>query len=149
MTNSLRDGLLALGYKPRSGPHQAGDPCRYCEGPVELVRHREVYGRDYGKWPYLYLCRSCGAYVGLHPHTQKALGSLADAELREARKIWKGPFLDVTEGVFQGDRSAAYRWLAEALGIDAEDCHWGLFEVDRCIEAGHLCKLKLRGEGLL
>ena len=56
--------------------------CRYCNGPVELVENSEIYRRNYGKWPYAYLCRSCDAYVGLHPNTLIPLGSLANRELR-------------------------------------------------------------------
>ena len=29
-------------------------------------------------------------------------------------------------------RVSAYKWLAEALGIDPADCHIGMFDVDLC-----------------
>lgn len=67
--------------------------CNCCSAPVELVENSEIYnGRSFGDWPYAYLCRSCGAYVGLHPDTDLPLGTLADKRLRDARKVSKAPF---------------------------------------------------------
>lgn len=130
---------------PEPKYHQDGDPCRHCGGEVRLVENKILYGRNYGKWPYLYLCRNCSARVGVHPDTDKALGSLADSTTTKARKVHKEAFIQVTRQIFKGDRHAAYAWLAEALAIPAAWCHWGLFEVDRCEAAGRLCKQKLKG----
>ncbi len=108
--------------------------CPYCAGSVELASNAAVYGREYGAWPYLYLCRPCDAYVGLHPDTDIPLGTLADRELREARKASKALFFDALEqhGI---DRTEAYRRLAEAMGIPVGECHFGWFTLERCRQA--------------
>lgn len=116
--------------------------CRYCGGGVDLVRHAEVYGRDYGDWPYLYICMACDAYVGLHPHTDLPLGTLADQPLRESRKRNK----DVFEAYWRRagmSRKEAYEWLAEQLAIDKGEAHWACFEVDACERAGAICRSSL------
>ncbi|MFY3305270.1 zinc-finger-containing protein, partial [Achromobacter xylosoxidans] len=41
--------------------------CHCCGGQVRLISNAEIYGREYGPWPFAYLCSQCGAYVGLHP----------------------------------------------------------------------------------
>ena len=61
----------------------AGKICPYCGKPTEYVDSSIIYGRSYGM---IYLCRDCRAYVGVHKGTDQALGRLANAELREAKK---------------------------------------------------------------
>ena len=58
--------------------------CDYCGREAEFVDSKIIYGRSYGK---IYLCRNCMAYVGVHKGTDKPLGRLANAELRN----WKRP----------------------------------------------------------
>lgn len=60
-----------------------GKICPYCGKPTEYVDSSVIYGRSYGM---IYLCRDCKAYVGVHKGTDQALGRLANAELREAKK---------------------------------------------------------------
>lgn len=122
------------------------ETCRYCgpRTPVFPAHHEEVYGygRSYGEWPYVYLCESCGAYVGLHPHTDLPLGTLADKDLRKARKQNKAKFNRLmTQAMLS--RSEAYQWLAEAMSIPAAECHWGWFEIEQCEQAGRLCEQRL------
>jgi len=119
------------------------ESCRYC-GPktsVFIGHHEEVYGlgRSYGDWPYVYLCEDCGAYVGIHPATDIPLGTLANPELRRARKHNKNLFNRMmdTDGL---SRSEAYQILAEKLGIPVIECHWGWFDVEQCERAGQICK---------
>lgn len=113
--------------------------CNICDGLVELVPNSEVYdGRSFGMWPYCYLCRSCGAYVGLHPDTDLPLGFLADASTREARRAAKIPF-KLLERLHFKDRSAAYAWLARASGIDPVWCHFSMFDEDEAIRVFNVC----------
>lgn len=69
----------------------AGKMCPYCGAETEFVDSKEVYGTgmSYGM---VYLCRPCAAYVGVHRGTNKALGRLANVELRrlkmEAHKVF-------------------------------------------------------------
>lgn len=122
-----------------SSPAPIPESCPYCQGSVELVNHAEVYnGREYGDWPYIYLCRECNAYVGLHEYTDIPLGTLANRELREARKQEKVHF----EALWYNreSRTRAYEWLAAEMKIPVSECHWGMFTVEQCREAGALCR---------
>jgi hypothetical protein len=60
--------------------------CPYCKKEAEWVENKEIYGVNLGKSYMMYLCRPCNAYVGCHNNTTSALGTLANKELREARK---------------------------------------------------------------
>ncbi|MCC3679199.1 DUF3268 family zinc-finger domain-containing protein [Staphylococcus epidermidis] len=110
--------------------------CNCCGGArVELIENSEIYnGRSYGEWPYAYLCRDCGAYVGLHPATDLPLGTLADKPLREARNRGKRPFERIWRERYMR-RSEAYAWLAKQLQLPAEQCHFGLFDAEQCEQA--------------
>ncbi len=116
--------------------------CRYCGASVRLVHHSEVYGRSFGDWPYLYKCSRCEAQVGLHPRTNLPLGTLADRALRDARKQSKSVFFSLSER--RGwSRNDAYRWLRKATGLDSADCHFGLFDLERCVTVAALCQGEL------
>lgn len=122
--------------------------CIHCGAPVRLGAHAEIYdGRSFGVWPYVYLCenKECGAYVGLHPFTNIPLGHLATEHERAARKYCKSAFEKLWKtGEAPMSRAAAYKWLAEALQITVENCHFGMFGVERCELARKLCKAKYR-----
>ena len=119
--------------------------CPYCGARVELKTHLEVYGAEYGEWPFMYACGGCKARVGLHPFTAIPLGTLADQETREARKRCKPAFTRLTEKR-EWSRHQAYAWLAEQLGIPLAGCHWGMFDVATCERAQHLCWQALSGK---
>lgn len=106
--------------------------CNYCGKEAELVTGAEVY-------PHLpnlaakkfYRCVPCDARVGTHPGTDRPLGNLANADLRRIRSqvhrafdpIWKDRRMS---------RSKAYARLARAMGIPVDECHVGMFDVERC-----------------
>lgn len=113
--------------------------CPYCDNPVELVNNSQIYTRSYGDWPYVYWCRPCDAYVGLHPQTDLPLGTLADAALRDARKQSKREFLRVSKKLGMG-RSTAYTWLAQRMEIDKKLCHFGMFDGKQCLRAYRILK---------
>lgn len=117
-----------------ANPLPAPTCCPYCSGAVELVSNSAIYRREYGNWPFAYLCRQCGAYVGLHPDTDIPLGTLANAELRVARQSSKSLFHEWMEASDMG-RSEAYRLLAGRLGIPVGECHFGWFDLDQCAQA--------------
>ena len=86
-----------------------------------------------------YLCPQCGSYVGCHPGTWKEMGRLANEELRKAKSLAHTHFDLLWIGAGNMSRREAYAWLANAMGIKAEDCHIGRFDVDQCHEAiGHV-----------
>ena len=119
-------------------PLAAPSHCHLCSGEVRIATHQEVYGRDFSKWPYLYLCEACGAYVGLHPFTAIPLGTLADKNTRDARKKCKVPFESIWKSGLM-TRTQAYYWLASAMGIPARECHFGWFSAEQCHAAYHHC----------
>ena len=105
-----------------------GQICPYCGRNTVLVDSAEVYGRSYGM---IYLCRPCRAYVGCHQGTTRALGRLANAELRAAKhqahevfdRLWKERVIS---------RHEAYRLLAEELNINPDYAHIGMLDVEQC-----------------
>lgn len=122
-------------------PHPMPVPtvCSGCGGQVELVSNDEIYGRGYGDWPFAYLCRPCDAYVGLHPNTDIPLGTLANKALREERKRSKAVFHDLIRHK-GGSRTHWYRELAKQMRIGVDQCHFGMFDLERCEQALNACR---------
>ncbi len=118
------------------------ETCNHCNGMVMLIPNSAIYGRSYGDWPYAYACTECDAYVGLHPHTDLPLGTLANKEERQARMENKRAFVQLQErlGI---SRREAYSWLAKELGIEISKCHWSMFGVDTATRAGEACRKTL------
>ena len=109
-----------------------GDECRLTDG-AEIYPHRQ----DLASKP-IWKCDPCGATVGCHPGGTRPLGKAADAPTRRARMMLHQHMLDPL-WKHQPDRkwarTAAYRFLARALGLTRDECHTGLFTVDQCREA--------------
>lgn len=113
---------------PRQELIYQGKLCPYCGRTTEYIDSTVIYGKSYGM---IYMCSPCLAWVGVHKGTDRALGRLADRELREWKvrahnkfdPLWKS-------GLFS--RKAAYKWLSEQLGIPPEYTHIGYFSVDTC-----------------
>lgn len=114
--------------------------CNLCGGPVEVVTHEEIYGRLYGDWPFAYRCEHCDSYVGMHPFTNIPLGTLADAEIREARKKCKPAFEKLWKNSAMFTRSEAYAYLAKQMNIPVEHCHFGWFDIEQCYKAKAICE---------
>lgn len=122
-------------------PLPAPTQCPNCQWDVVLTTNADIYGREYGEWPYAYLCTNgmCDSYVGLHPDTDIPLGTLADSDLRESRKAAKAAFFARMR--HQGmDRSAMYSWLATQMGIPVDECHFGWFDHAKCELAQRICE---------
>lgn len=115
-------------------PLPAPQFCPICEDHVDVRHHQEIYGAEFGDWPWMYACDSCDARVGMHPGTNIPLGTLADEETREARKRCKEPFESLYK-TGKMSRSQAYQALADKLGIPKEECHFGWFDVAMCERA--------------
>lgn len=106
----------------------SGKVCPYCGRRTVLVDSAEIYGRSYGM---IYLCRPCRAYVGCHKGTTRALGRLANEELREAKhqaheafdRLWKEKVIS---------RHEAYRLLSDELNIEPEYAHIGMLDAEQC-----------------
>lgn len=132
--------------------------CPYCGEKPEYVDSAVIYGQSYGM---IYLCKDCDAYVGVHHSTsRRALGRLANKELREAKKrahfyfdqLWKRK---IQQGIkeqpsrkkgknyicWRGKcRTEAYKWLGKELGTPKKFTHIGMFDSKLCAEVERICK---------
>lgn len=117
--------------------------CRYCGSSVVFTSNAEIYGKEYGNGK-CYLCRNCKAFVGVHTGTNIPLGTLANDELRKARKqahnlfdkLWKEPTRIMT-------RFNAYKWLSKKMNLKQSDTHIALFEIEQCKTVIELVKNKI------
>lgn len=95
----------------------------------------------------------CGAYVGCHPGTSEALGRPAGPETRKARgyvhaildPLWRNaPDLYPPDakafGIRKVARTRCYEWLADKMGLTADECHTAMFTIDQCRQAYRLLK---------
>jgi hypothetical protein len=94
----------------------------------------------------IYYCAPCQAWVGVHKGTNKALGRLANAELREWKKeahkyfdpLWQAK---IKQGYTKTQaRRRAYKWLSQQMGIPVKETHIGMFDVDQCKQVVEICK---------
>lgn len=129
-TKRVKNPLPAPTKCPHCHNQETGEPF----GSISIVENKEIYGRNYGEWPWVYMCDQCSAYVGMHPFTNIPLGTLADAPTRQARKECKEPFERIHKSG-KMSRGDAYKALADKLGISAGECHFGWFDVDMCRKA--------------
>lgn len=114
--------------------------CSNCGSAVKLVNNKEIYGKEYGDWPWAYRCVDveCDSHVGLHPYTGIPLGTLANAATRAARSQAKRVFNPLwQEGSMT--RTQAYTWLAGKLGFRVEDTHIGFFDEYTCAKVIRIC----------
>jgi ssDNA-binding Zn-finger/Zn-ribbon topoisomerase 1 len=106
--------------------------CPYCGGNVSLVSSSIVYnGRDFG---LIYLCDnypSCDAYVGVHKGTNRPLGRLANAELREWKKKAHAAFNPLYESG-EMNRKQAYKLMQSLMNMDDKEAHIGKFDIEQC-----------------
>jgi hypothetical protein len=114
--------------------------CTYCGKRAKLVTGKEIYPHrpdlfDKKMW----LCKPCGAWVGVHQGTDKPLGILANGEIRAA-KIQAHKAFDAIWKSGELKRQDAYKWLQGAMGLRAEDCHIGMFGIDLCKLVVKVCQ---------
>ena len=122
----------------------SGTTCPYCGCKSKYVDSSVIYGKSYGM---VYMCEPCDAFVGVHHKTsKKALGRLANRELREWKKKAHAHFDQLWKrGLKKGRkkhevRNSAYKWLANELGIKVEHSHIGMFDVELCRRTIEACK---------
>ena len=115
------------------------DVCPFCGGDVRCVHHDQVYGREYGDWPWMLACSNCEASVGLHPFTNIPLGKLGDKATRQSRMRAKNAFNPLWQGG-RMTRTSAYTWLAALMEVPVGQCHIGWFNAEQCERVEQLCK---------
>jgi zinc-finger-containing domain len=117
--------------------------CDHCKS--KTVAHKsnaEIYGQEFGKWPYIWHCESCNASVGCHPGTNIPLGRMADRHTRRLRhdvheifdRLWKERYMS---------REKAYQWLAFELGIELEQCHIAWLSKEQLKKAKNITQVYL------
>lgn len=117
--------------------------CDYCGRPAERAWGSTIYpNRPDLAGHRFWHCRPCGAYVGCHPHTNRPLGRLANAELRQA-KVQAHKAFDPLWREHGMTRTAAYAWLALEMGLDRGSCHIGMFDVEQCQAVVDICTAKI------
>jgi len=115
----------------------SGKICPYCGRETELIDSAEIYnGVSYG---WIYICRPCDAYVGCYKWRRKALGRLANAELRKYKHEAHENF-DQIWGKHLMTRHEAYTWLSEQLGTKRNLTHIGMFDEELCKRVIELSK---------
>lgn len=118
--------------------------CHYCNGTVTIKNNSAVYKNPIGDWPYIYICSDCSAYVGLHPHTDIPLGTLADKSTRQARSENKKHFLLLSNLNRDKTRTEMYQWLADEMQLPIHECHWAHFNKEQAERAGLFCQMALK-----
>lgn len=117
--------------------------CPYCGKAPEFLDSSIVYNKSYGM---MYICQPCKAWVGVHAGSRKALGRLANGQLR----FWKMKAHDSFDNLWKRkmkkgfsktkSRHTAYKWLSDSMGIDPKYTHIGMFDIQQCREVVELCK---------
>lgn len=114
--------------------------CPYCGAGCAFVSIDYVYGP--GRFDgYLLICKNypqCDAFVGCHNSTFNPKGRLANKQLR----LWKGHAHTHFDRLWKKKgfkRGQAYKWLSNRLGITADECHIGMFDVDKCKKVVEIC----------
>lgn len=131
---------LPSGEQPREVV--TGKQCPYCGAVPEYVDSEVIYGRSYGM---MYLCRPCDAYCGVHKGTKRALGRLANKELRAWKQKAHARFDAMWKmSTRQGRRKNAYAWLGEQMALRPSRTHIGMFNVEQCKKAIELCDTLLK-----
>jgi hypothetical protein len=125
-------------------PILTGKICPYCLKETELIDSSELYGKSYGP---MYICRDCDAYVGCYRGTTTALGRLANAELREAKKR-AHHYLDQLWKSGKYGRYGTYAWLSKQLGIPRELTHIGMSDVEQCNRIADISLARLKQDNI-
>lgn len=122
--------------------------CPYCKSPAKLVTGAVIYPhRPALHANHFHQCAPCDAWVGCHPGSTAALGTLANKPLRLARKNAHAVFDPIWrtrvhfEGVSRSTaRQQAYEWLAETLKMEPARCHIALMGIEDCLRVIDVCQ---------
>ena len=115
--------------------------CPECGGTMVLKESQ--YGPLYGctRWP------DCDCSHGAHPNGDP-LGVPANKATRLARMEAHDAF-DVMRLATGRNRSDAYRWLQDQMGMTREQCHMGKFDIDICKLVVEVCERASAAKGFI
>lgn len=108
--------------------------CPYCNADAQLTTGDYVYPhRPDLAHLRVYVCWPCDAYVGTHKDTNppKPLGTMANAELRKARRAAHDAF-DPFWRSGRMRRREAYAKLGALMNLPKEKTHIAMFNVEQC-----------------
>ena len=106
--------------------------CPYCNVQTERTCNETIYGKRYG-FGLVYLCNTCGAYVGCHK-SGEPLGAPANKETRYWRSLAHTHF-DQLWMVAKNRSKVRRKWyqrLARYMGIEEQQSHIGMFDMEQC-----------------
>lgn len=125
--------------------------CPHCDKPARLTNGAEIYPNRRDLWEKpIWKCDGCGAYVGCHPGSTRAIGTPANEELRKARIILHQELIDPlwknadSCGLYtpenararviirQTARARIYTFVGLKLGIDRKLVHVSMLTLDQC-----------------
>lgn len=140
-----------MARRPRKQP--PSPVCPHCQIPAVLVTGAAIYPRrpDLHE-KQLWQCTACDAYVGCHGKTSRPLGVPANAELRRARMLLHDRVLDplwqraevyynrpedarAIAIIRNSARKRVYAYLGWKLGLDPEETHTAMFDLETCRRA--------------
>ena len=117
--------------------------CPYCGSraylrPASVLDKTEKEDRD----AMFYVCArypACDSYVTAHAASRMPMGTLANRQLRQKRRIAHLALNELWQSNIM-TRKEAYRWLQLQLGLEPEDTHIAMFLDYRCGETIRLCR---------
>lgn len=108
--------------------------CDNCQSKnVKKESNSIIYGKNYGNGICFY-CHNCKASVGAHDNG-KALGTLATKDVQILRKACHEIFDKLWKYDKVASRSYLYIRLASEMELDKDECHFGMFQRDKCLKA--------------
>lgn len=117
-----------------------GKICPYCKGETKFVDSKVIYKKK--SFGMIYLCEACDAYVGTHKGTEKALGRLANKNLRYLKKE-AHKYFDIIWQEKHEKRNKVYYYLSLHLKIPQKYTHIGYFSEKTCLEVINWSKMVL------
>jgi hypothetical protein len=125
--------------------------CPYCKGSASIQPATVIYGSSGKTYPDVLVCDGstgggrCDAYVGTHtagPRIGKPLGTIADRELRELRKICHNRYFDPLWKEGEKERKEAYDYLSMIMAKPKLLAHIAMFNTADCGHFIHLMKTR-------
>lgn len=109
--------------------------CDVCGAPTQVAHNTDIYGKWVGSHEWFIQCTDpqCGAFAETWPHSRVTFKKMATPQTRRARRMLHGIFDPLWKTREQ--RTLAYTWLAEKMGLPRKECHIGLFSVEQCQQA--------------
>ena len=122
-----------MSKKKKKKAKSAAPRCPYCGKPAKLISAAGILPPQ-SKVSKVYACGDypeCDVYVCVHPGTDVAMGTLADAKLRRLRqeahrcfdRLYKDGLMSKTD---------AYAWLADRTWLPRQQAHIGCFGEYHC-----------------